>query len=68
MKLVKAIALAVVLLAGGCATGGSTAISDPTRYQSHWPGNAGYGAGGATARPRAATVMVAKDNGGRVGT
>ena len=45
-----------------------SAISDPTKYQSHWPGNAGYGAGGANARPRAATVMVAKDDGGRVGT
>ena len=40
----------------------------PDQYQSHWPGNAGYGAGGATARPRAATVMISKDNGGRVGT
>ena len=45
-----------------------SAISDPTKYRSHWPGNAGYGAGGAMARPRAATVMVVKDNGGRVGS
>ena len=45
-----------------------SSISDPTKYQSHWPGNAGYGAGGASARPRAATVMVAKNDGGRVGT
>ena len=45
-----------------------SAISDPTKFQSHWPGNAGYGAGGANARPRAATVMVVKDNGGRVGS
>lgn len=43
-------------------------IADPTRYTSHWPGNAGYGAGGANARPRSATVMITKDNGGRIGT
>jgi secreted PhoX family phosphatase len=45
-----------------------SAIADPTKYTSHWPGNAGYGAGGTTARPRAATVMVTKNDGGRVGT
>jgi uncharacterized protein len=43
-------------------------IADPTQYTSHWPGNAGYGAGGATARPRSATVMITKNDGGRVGT
>jgi hypothetical protein len=43
-------------------------ISDPTKYTSHWPGNAGYGPGGANARPRSATVMVVKDDGGKVGT
>ncbi|CAD5371389.1 Phosphatase [Rubrivivax sp. A210] len=43
-------------------------VADPSKFRSHWPGNAGYGAGGATARPRAATVMVVKDNGGRVGS
>ena len=51
--------------------GGDTAaanIADPSKYTSHWPGNAGYGAGGATARPRSATVMIVKDNGGRIGT
>ena len=45
-----------------------SAISDPTKFQSHWPGNDGYGAGGANARPRAATVMVVKNDGGRVGS
>ena len=30
-------------------------VADPTKYLSHWPGNAGYGAGGAKARPRSAT-------------
>ena len=43
-------------------------IGDPAKYQSHWPGNAGYGVGGANARPRAATVMVVKNDGGRVGS
>ena len=43
-------------------------IADPSKYTSHWPGNAGYGVGGATARPRSATVMVTKNDGGRVGT
>ena len=43
-------------------------IGDPSKYTSHWPGNAGYGAGGALARPRSATVVVVKNDGGRVGT
>lgn len=43
-------------------------VGDPSRYLSHWPGNAGYGAGGATARPRSATVVITKDDGGRIGT
>lgn len=43
-------------------------IGDPSKYTSHWPGNAGYGAGGANARPRSATVMIFKNDGGRVGT
>jgi secreted PhoX family phosphatase len=43
-------------------------IGDPSKYASHWPGNAGYGAGGANARPRSATVMILKNDGGRVGT
>lgn len=43
-------------------------IGDPTRYTSHWPGNAGYGAGGAAARPRSATVVITKNDGGRIGS
>jgi secreted PhoX family phosphatase len=43
-------------------------IGNPAKYTSHWPGNAGYGAGGTNARPRSATVMVVKNDGGRVGT
>ena len=40
----------------------------PANYPSHWPGNAGYGAGGATARPRSATIAITKNDGGRIGT
>lgn len=43
-------------------------IGDPTRYTSHWPGNEGYGPGGALARPRSATVMITKNDGGVIGT
>ncbi len=43
-------------------------VPDPTRYLSHWPGNAGYGAGGATARLRSATVVITKNDGGRIGS
>lgn len=41
---------------------------NPAAYLSHWPGNAGYGAGGALARPRSATIVITKDDGGRVGS
>ena len=44
-------------------------IADPTKYLSHWPANAGYGAGGAaTARPRSATIAITKNDGGLIGT
>jgi uncharacterized protein len=43
-------------------------IADPSKYLSHWPGNAGYGAGGATARPRSATIAITKSDGGRIGS
>ena len=43
-------------------------IADPTKYTSHWPGNYGYGAGGNSARPRSATIVITKTDGGRVGT
>jgi secreted PhoX family phosphatase len=42
-------------------------IADPTKYLSHWPGNAGYGAGGALARPRSATIVITRDDGGLIG-
>lgn len=40
-------------------------LSDPAKYGSRWPSNAGYGAG---QRPRSATVVITKDDGGRIGT
>jgi hypothetical protein len=43
-------------------------ITDPTKYISHWPGNDGYGAGGALARPRSATIAITKDDGGLIGS
>ncbi|MGD9834259.1 MAG: PhoX family phosphatase, partial [Piscinibacter sp.] len=43
-------------------------VADPTKYLSHWPGNAGYGAGGASARPRSATIVITKNDGGRIGS
>jgi secreted PhoX family phosphatase len=49
----------------------SSAIADPGRYESHWPGNgagvAAHGPGGATARPRSATIMITKNDGGVIG-
>jgi uncharacterized protein len=43
-------------------------VSNPAAYLSHWPGNVGYGAGGANARPRSATLAVTKNDGGRIGS
>jgi secreted PhoX family phosphatase len=42
-------------------------VTDPAKYLSHWPGNAGYGAGGANARPRSATIVVTRNDGGLIG-
>ncbi len=42
-------------------------VADPTKYVSHWPGNAGYGAGGANARPRSATIVITRNDGGLIG-
>jgi uncharacterized protein len=42
-------------------------IADPTKYLSHWPGNAGYGAGGTDARPRSATIVITRNDGGLIG-
>ncbi|MBL0917599.1 MAG: PhoX family phosphatase [Hydrogenophaga sp.] len=40
-------------------------VTDPTKYESQWPANAGYGAG---KRPRSATIVITKNDGGVVGT
>ena len=49
----------------------SANIGDPTKFESHWPGNGGgvtaYGPGGANARPRSATLAITKDDGGIIG-
>jgi secreted PhoX family phosphatase len=43
----------------------SSNIADPNKYTSQWPSNAGYGAG---KRPRSATIVITKNDGGRIGT
>jgi secreted PhoX family phosphatase len=40
-------------------------VSDPAKYTSRWPTNAGYGPG---SRPRSATIVITKNDGGRIGT
>jgi len=40
-------------------------LADPTKYASQWPSNAGYGAG---KRPRSATIVITKNDGGRIGS
>jgi hypothetical protein len=40
-------------------------IADPNKYTSHWPRNYGFGAGD---RPRSATIVITKDDGGRIGS
>jgi secreted PhoX family phosphatase len=42
-------------------------VTDPAKYASHWPGNSGYGAGGAAARPRSATIVITRNDGGLIG-
>ncbi|MCA1855735.1 PhoX family phosphatase [Massilia oculi] len=46
-------------------TTASSNVGDPARYTSQWPSNAGYGAG---KRPRSATIVITKNDGGRIGT
>ncbi|MFZ9111405.1 MAG: PhoX family protein [Burkholderiaceae bacterium] len=47
--------------------GESTSAADMAagKYQSSWPGNAGYGPN--TGRPRSATIVITRDDGGIVG-
>ncbi|WP_363302963.1 hypothetical protein [Hydrogenophaga sp.] len=40
-------------------------IGDPAKYESRWPSSAGYGAG---QRPRSATVVITKNDGGVIGS
>lgn len=40
-------------------------VTKPDAYESQWPANAGYGAG---KRPRSATIVITKKDGGVVGT
>ncbi len=40
-------------------------VTDPTKYESQWPANAGYGAG---KRPRSATIVITKNDGGVIGS
>ncbi|WP_410497471.1 PhoX family protein [Chitinibacter sp. S2-10] len=40
-------------------------IADPAKYTSQWPSNAGYGAG---QRPRSATIVITREDGGRIGS
>jgi secreted PhoX family phosphatase len=39
-------------------------VNDPAKYESQWPANAGYGAG---KRPRSATIVITKKDGGVIG-
>ena len=52
----------------GAGTTGVNAASQAGPFESNWPGNgkgvAAYGPGSATARPRSATVMITKNDGG----
>ena len=36
-------------------------------FESNWPGNGGYGPGGAAARPRSATLVITRLDGGVIG-
>jgi hypothetical protein len=40
-------------------------VNNPAKFESQWPNNAGYGAG---KRPRSATIVITKIDGGRIGT
>jgi uncharacterized protein len=46
------------------------AAGNAAAFTSHWPGNAGYQAtaGNTTSRPRSATIVITKNDGGRIGT
>ena len=45
----------------------NTTLATPSAYSSHWPASQGYGANPGTARPRSATVVITRDDGGLIG-
>ena len=45
----------------------SATLLTPSAYSSHWPASQGYGANPTTARPRSATIVISRDNGGLIG-
>ncbi len=40
-------------------------VNNPAKYESQWPANVGYGAGN---RPRSATIVITKNDGGLIGS
>ncbi|MCY1384856.1 hypothetical protein D9M69_731580 [compost metagenome] len=40
-------------------------VMDPSKFESQWPTNVGYG---ACKRPRSATIVITKNDGGVIGT
>ena len=40
-------------------------VGNPAKYTSQWPANTGYGAG---KRPRSATIVITKIDGGVIGS
>ncbi|WP_234263196.1 PhoX family protein [Hydrogenophaga sp. NFH-34] len=40
-------------------------IGNPAKYESHWPASVGYGVG---QRPRSATIVITKNDGGLIGS
>ena len=44
-------------------------VNNPAKFESQWPANAGYGADhGASKRPRSATIVITKLDGGQIGS
>ncbi len=73
-RIMRTLATAAIFLSLIVVSGlveGASDIGDPAKYESHFPGSgvgvAAYGPGGATARPRSATVMITKNDGGVIG-
>ena len=56
---------AALFLERGIADVKMTDIADPAKYESQWPSNAGYGNG---KRPRSATIVITRNDGGVIGS